>query len=272
MDTKQLKDLAQRVAHSPALMDTLGGVAAGQVVCVVGSGPSAAKCDRKKLPKDSWVIACNAAIKLKDLKPDVHLCGEAYANRQDWFAGNANFPGHFVWERFNTNDAERMLQLYKEELLSRVLWCHRGKWHPQDDPRKQGQGLWHYGDPTGLGEPLGTTGLQAIHLACIMGAKAVHLYGMELHFPAGQQYVSKANPFKPGDGPLGLVNFEIVDGAPVLKPSGKYSTIRYFLDSAPVIRQVIESSVIPAGIEVVDHSGGLLYPEKMNAGEQGSGD
>lgn len=269
-------DALRSAAHNSAvafpLYDRLAGIGKGRIVNVVGSGPSGAKLKAKQ---GEIIIACNGAV--KNVKADVWVCGEAESWHKDWFLNNESFGGFVCWERFNTAEAggKALLDNYSDSFLSRVLWFHRVQWHKDDDPAKFRKGLWCVRSDV-LGDEAGTTSLHAIHLAMMMQAAEIRLYGVELYFPEGRQYAVGENVYTEGEKLSSLANFDLTpDGEPFLMPNGRFTSTRVFIESARVIRKVLANY---PEMKIKDYSGGLLNPagmlnaERMERAEDSGGD
>jgi hypothetical protein len=254
--------MAQRACPplGDALGGRLGGCAAGQRVYVLGNGPSTTKFDIANIPAGSQVIACNGALALCQ-QADVWLTSESTVYRFDWFYGHGDFAGAVVWEQHCANGAA-YLSAYPDDFLRRVLWHNRRELNAGFDIRRQGDGLVYVRGAV-EGECYGTVALQAIHLAGIMGAAEVHLYGVELYFPAGQQHADGWQPYTV-DGPeqVRIVRFNLVDSVPVPDPEGQFGSTPFFIDSAAAIQTVLAHPGA-AGLKVVDHSDGLLSHLRM---------
>lgn len=254
-------DALRAAAHNSALAfplyDRLAGIGRGRIVNVVGSGPSGANLKAKP---GEITIACNGAI--KNVKADVWVCGEAESWHKEWFLGNEDFKGFVCLERFNTAEAgaRALLENYSDAWLSRVLWFHRVQWHKDDDPAKFRKGLWCVRSEV-LGDEAGTTALHAIHIAMMMQAAEIRLYGVELHFPEGKQYAVGENVYTEGDKLSSLTGFDLTpDGEPFIMPTGRFTSTPVFIESARVIRRVLANY---PDLKIKDYSGGLLNPAGM---------
>ena len=296
MDAQTLRDLAQNscLPYGNQLGDQLGGIADGKTVYIIASGPSAkdftSELRAKAKAEGAWVIACNAMV-LHTSEPDIWLTSEGTIGKLDkdgepqfpWFYEAGGFAGTVVWERHAVRnaEAEKFVSTYNEDFLKRVVWHSRFYWRDHTSIRNIGQyryngwsndGLWYMewaelktkfnGEHT---EPLGTVLLQAIHLAGIMGAAKIVIYGGELYFPGGKQHAYTDNAdYSKGDGLTGVVSFTMVNGEPKLKASGEYQSTRFFIESSLAIRQVIEQAKRDhPDLTFEDRSGGLLSPGVM---------
>lgn len=263
MQPQELLDFAQRNTppYGDMLTPLLAGKEAGAKIIILANGPSAALY---KPHKGDIVIACNNALALAP-KAAYWLVCEGAAHVFPWFWEHTGYKGQVIWDRFIGNCTERLIAEYGAEFLSRVCWSLRCLL--TDSFR-----LRYYRFPNGkqgglvqseIGNcPVGTVLMQAIHLAGILGASAVEIYGGELYFPQGKQHADGSQPFTENDGETGIIYFEIVDGEPQPVPmQGSYQTTRQFYYSAAAIRDLI--GVIGDEMEITDHSAGLLCPSEI---------
>lgn len=284
MDGQYFIDQAQSNTppYGDMLSPALAGLHAGARVVVLANGPSAS--GYKRQPGDI-VIACNNSLKLRP-DADYWLVAEGGAYKYPWlwqYAGKVRPETTVVWDRFisaacNGHGGDNLLDAYGGAFLSRVIWALR---HEVTDGFSIRSYLLPNGKQGGLAlyrlndEPVGTVTMQAIHLAGILGAKEVHLWGAEFYFPGGEQHADDWKPYTDKDGPCGLVRFELLPYEPPLslvggttpplaleRDGGPYESTRLFLDSARALRRFIAG--IANELPVIDHSAGLLSPGEMN--------
>lgn len=246
--------------YGDMLTPLLAGREAGKRITILGNGPSALKYEAQ--PGDV-VIACNNALRVA---PDAAywLVTEGAAHVFPWFWQHTGYKGQVVWDRFISHAAQMLINRYGEDFLSRVCWILRGhlnaefrlRHYLEPDSTQGGLVQGEYED-----QPIGTVVMQAIHLAGIMGAESVDIYGAEFYFPAGEQHADGSKPFKPGDGPTGLIEFDMLEGAPVPVEHGAYQTTRQFFLSAACLCDLIEH--VYQEMPVRDHSVGLLSPKLL---------
>ncbi len=258
----------QRTGTGDMLGAALGGTAAGGIVYVIGNGPSAAEFVHEAIEPGAKVIVCNGAIALFP-KADVWLTQESTVYHFPWFYGHEAFKGVSVHEQFILDrDPEHLyLGAYSEDYWNRVVWAHRSPVTPAFDIRKQNHGLADYRDGELAGEPLGSVVLYGCHLAGIMGAHTIHVYGAEFYFPNGAQHATGDAPYKPEPNPgpvnyTGIVNFDVRDGEPVIAPDGQFKSTPYFIESSRKLRKFIALAA-EQGVTIVDHSAGLLNPAAL---------
>jgi len=242
-----LKNIAQ-ASHRNNLLDaTLQGKYIGQDIHIIGSGPSATRFKDYDATNDV-VIVLNAAAKYFP-DADVHLAVENNVWLFDWSINDPPFRGITV---LSVDCAESApVDAYSPGFWNRVLWCHRANWKKNLSIRERGMGLFRVGG-------FGGSSLCAIHLACIMGASKLHTWGTEFYFPNGEQHFYGDKPYVKTDDIVSLVDFEIVDGEPVTG-AGKYQSTSFFVGCSCAIRKVVKHH----GVELIDHSGGLLNPAEM---------
>jgi len=120
------------------------------------------------------------------------------------------------------------------------------------------------GPPDTTGLSAGTAACQALHLACIMGAKSVYLIGCDLMFKAGGDhyyggdYYAKSVTKPANRSPI--VN--------IIKDGKEHRTTEFFLNSARFIDFIVEKYCRRAGVNVYDFSSGLIVKaKKQNLGE-----
>lgn len=249
-------------------------MAKGCDVHIVASGPSAKLFDRSKVKPGSWVIACNNMVRF--IEADVWITSEIATFEAACMQEPVNFAGHVIWERGTTYvSPETMLKLYSESFLRGVLWHSRVGWRPQYTFSGYGKGdcygLWSMEQSmmdhpinNPHGEVLGTVLMPALHVAGMMlgGEGTVHIWGAEMYFPGGTQHAyDEPEPAYIDDESRLLARvcrFELVDGMPVLKPTGQYESTYFFLESSLAMRQVMAAQ--GKALNIIDHSGGLLDP------------
>lgn len=295
MQINELRDMAQQAClpYGNQLGAVLANAAAGKTVYIIGSGPSAneftAELRAKAKAEGAWVIATNAMV-LYAPEPDIWITSEATIGKLNdknepcfpWFYQAQDFRGLVVWERHCVirDEVAGIDRSYSDDFLRRIIWHCRFHWRPYTSIRNIGKvayngykndGLW-YMEHEHLAhkvngahnEPLGTVLLQALHLAGIMGAAKIVIYGGELMFKDGQQHAYGDNPYSEGNGLTGVVNFTLANGEPVLKPSGEYESTRFFIESSYAIRQVIaQARRDHPDLVIEDRSCGLLDPAQI---------
>lgn len=277
LTTDELQSVAQRACPpwSSLLGDRLRGVAKGREVHIVGAGPSAKLFDREAIPPDAWVIACNNMVRF--VQADVWITSEIAFLTTPCMATPVKFDGHVIWERGATYVSPKlMIEQYSEQFLRGVLWHNRVSWRDSYEWTGYGKGdcygLWTM-DQTDLphkvnaqhGEVLGSVLLPAIHVGGMMlgGSGSLHVWGADMYFPGGKQHAySERDPAYIDDEERKLARlcrFDMVDGLPVIKPSGQYESTPFFLESSLAIRHVLAHQ--GQTLDITDHSGGLLNPE-----------
>ena len=238
LDRAPLPTIADHYHHLGVVQSKLEGMAKSGVVHIVGCGPSASQFSRDDIGEDDIVISCNASVSI--CTPDVALMVEGVCVNQPWFEDVLNFPGIKVLDcAIASQLASREARKRSANYWREILWVRRRAYNEGEDLSQIGLGLV-YVEKHGVIR--GTVTAQAVHLAKVMGAHTVHLYGVELYFPDGQQHFYDGQVYTEGNTPESLTLY-----------GDKWST-PYFMESAGAIRKVAEA----AGVQMVDHSGGLL--------------
>jgi hypothetical protein len=153
----------------------------------------------------------------------------------------------------------RMVNRKNKEILADtkdVVWIRRSHIEYQDlaefDFRQYGDGFMNGAlmQRPRLIQNLraGTVGLQALHLAAILGVSKVHTIGFDLHFPEKNHHWYKY-PEYVQDGHYWI-------GDPFTKKYGLRTTW-FWYDTMMFLRSV-EPYLLMAGVDWKDHSGGLL--------------
>jgi len=138
---------------------------------------------------------------------------------------------------------------------SKAIWTRRTKYTDGQDLSEVG------GGPVQV-SIYGGVALCALHIGQMASPGAdTHLWGTEFYFPDGKQHYYGDQYYQPGDQLTSVVHFDIHDGEPV-RGDGPYTSTPYFIESSKAIRHVAKCS----GLTIVDHSGGLLEPEKIGKG------
>jgi len=219
----------------------------GKSIHIIGCGPSAMMFAGNA---DEPVIVLNAAAKYWP-DADVHLAVENNIWMFDWAVNDPAFRGITVLSVDCARSAP--VDAYGSGWWRRVVWTHRANWKKTYSIFERGNGLFRVGG-------FGGSALCAIHLAMIMGGGGtkVHTWGTEFYFPNGEQHFYGDKPYVKTDDIVSLVDFEIVDGEPVTG-AGKYQSTSFFVGCSCAIRKVVKHH----GVELIDHSGGLLNPAEM---------
>jgi len=231
-----LSTIANHYAQSSAVEDALSGVCKGHDVHVIGTGPSASKFLDADIPEGDMVIACNAAIRL--VKPDVALVVEGVSVHFDWFDDVLAFDGMKVLDvSVSCMMTSRREKKYTNRYWQDILWFRRRAYDEGEDLSKMGAGLVYIQEN---GVIRGTVVAQGAHLAQIMDADAVHMWGVELYFPDGKQNFCGTEVYLPGTSSTSVQQF------------GDKMSTQYFTESAYAIKKIAR------GIPLIDHSDGLL--------------
>lgn len=98
---------------------------------------------------------------------------------------------------------------------------------------------------------LGTVMLQALHMACMMGAKKVYTIGADLVFKNNFDHFYNDRIYR--DKKIGKK-----ENQHTIISVGGLETTRYFYESAGFLDNVIDNICRPLGIEVYDMSDGLI--------------
>lgn len=267
----ELLEAQKASVASNAMLARYNRCAVGCRVHVIGSGPSNQQYEDFALEPTDKVVVLNGAYVEYGLEADVWLMMESTLPCiAPWFIQQPPPECDVVMDASSAGHLARYperIASYPLEWWQRVIWCHRwpwGKW--SKDIRHGVNGLYYV---PAHDEPLGSVALQAIHLAGIMGAAEVHLWGCELYFPEGQQHsYDNEQVYKPGTGVTALKRFNIDSKYQVQPhPDGEYESTDYFIRSAEAIRHVVaHAEAEHDNFRVVDHSRGLINPEAMVAG------
>ena len=110
------------------------------------------------------------------------------------------------------------------------------------------------GPPDARGLSTGTASMQALHLACIMGAKNIYLVGTDLVFKDKYDHFYPDNLYRKSQT-------KAANRSPIIKVPYKgkmHETTEFFASSAKFFDSVIENRCKPVGITVYDFSDGLI--------------
>ena len=264
----ELTAMCDKSVRGGDLRKTYQGSLEGGTVHVIGSGPSNKAFAKHKLGIDDVVIVCNGAYIEYGNDADIWLGQESTLPAvAPWFIQDppptcqvildASASGHL-----GAHPAR--VAGYPKSWWENVIWNHRwpwGKW--AKDIRSYTEGLYFR---SSVDEPEGTVVLQGIHLAGIMGAAEVHLWGVELYFPKGKQhsYKDKHPAYVEGEGVTAIRRFDVEDGQVIQNPDGKYESTSYFIRSAEAILEVVAHAESEHDdFKVIDHSKGLLSIGEM---------
>ena len=244
------------IAHISAVSNRLAfhvyGCASGRPVHIIASGPSAATYTPDP---DAYVIVCNAAVQQYGHLADLHVMIEEMVWVFPWAKPTDAFRGRTV---LDMGCARNIPDDLRDEVgahwWNQAIWTRRQNYTDGQDLSVMGDG------PVQVHSMFGGVGLCAIHIGCAANKMhTIHTWGMELHFPNGQQHFYGDRPYAPGNQLTSCVSFDIADGEPVIG-DGPYTSTPFFIRASQAIRHVVQSS----GVDLVDHGGGLLNPLEMH--------
>lgn len=264
MENQKLTELAHRSANWRSDGNTLEEFASArpaEIVHILGNGPSARGFVR---PEGHVVIAVNGAL-AQCPDADYSLAGESKIAAQPWFPQWQDYHGQVLLEAAVPQvDPAEALAIYPDTFYHDVLWFHRAHLRHNFNIRKAPYGLVYIEDPQRPGICYGSSALQAIHFAGLLGAKEIHLTGCEFCFTGGEQHADGTTPYSADSrNETRVVSFAITPaGKPSIGP-GSYQSTPYFIQSAAACLQVI-ALIEKQGVSVIDHSGGLLSPGAFN--------
>lgn len=249
------------------IMEAISDKYAGKKALIVLGGPSASgwKAIRKELKPDVIIGVNGVNSMIDDL--DFWLCAENMLRSHRMAQDENDIRGISLMEMYQRTGAKiRLVNFKSYPIIADKTNLIRIKRNGLDIPekpgdfsfRKYGEGLLTGGlylDPQKVGVLLrtGTVGLQALHLAGILGCDQIHTIGFDLCFKTEQEHHWYVYPNYETDTYWKKDAFTQYHGV---------ATIWWWIETARYIKR-IEPLLEKEGIKWIDHSDGLLTIENL---------